>query len=106
MKIIGTLPNRMVFVNGQALDPKPSQKVFNHSPDGFSWGYNGSGPAQLALALTIKAAEISGIPFEELRPYYQDVKSKFVATWPIDEPIDGEFDIVEFLEDMVGKVET
>lgn len=23
----------------------------NHSPDGFAWGYSGSGPAQLALAL-------------------------------------------------------
>jgi hypothetical protein len=23
----------------------------NHSPSGFEWGYGGSGPAQLALAL-------------------------------------------------------
>jgi hypothetical protein len=27
----------------------------NHSPDGFNWGYNGSGPAQLALALLADA---------------------------------------------------
>ena len=25
--------------------------LFNHSPDGFNWGYGGSGPAQLALAI-------------------------------------------------------
>ena len=25
--------------------------LVNHSPDGFEWGYVGSGPAQLALAL-------------------------------------------------------
>lgn len=25
--------------------------LFNHSPTGFSWGYEGSGPAQLALAI-------------------------------------------------------
>lgn len=25
--------------------------LFNHSPDGFEWGYGGSGPAQLALAI-------------------------------------------------------
>jgi len=25
--------------------------LFNHSPTGFEWGYSGSGPAQLALAL-------------------------------------------------------
>lgn len=25
--------------------------LFNHSPNGFAWGYSGSGPAQLALAI-------------------------------------------------------
>jgi Family of unknown function (DUF6166) len=35
------------------LDPRRSQKLFNHSPDGFEWGYGGSGPAQLALALVL-----------------------------------------------------
>jgi hypothetical protein len=29
----------------------PRHDVRNHSPDGFQWGYGGSGPAQLALAL-------------------------------------------------------
>jgi hypothetical protein len=29
--------------------------LFNHSPSGFSWGYGGSGPAQLALALAADA---------------------------------------------------
>jgi len=29
----------------------PRLGVINHSPDGFSWGYSGSGPAQLALAI-------------------------------------------------------
>lgn len=35
------------------LDPAPSQKVRNHSPDGFEFGYAGSGPAQLALAILL-----------------------------------------------------
>ena len=26
-----------------------------HSPDGFQWGYNGSGPAELARAVLIEA---------------------------------------------------
>jgi hypothetical protein len=30
-------------------------EVWNHSPDGFEWGYAGSGPAQLALALLLDA---------------------------------------------------
>ena len=25
--------------------------IFSHSPSGFEWGYLGSGPAQLALAI-------------------------------------------------------
>jgi hypothetical protein len=30
-------------------------EIINHSPDGFEWGYGGSGPAQLALALCVDA---------------------------------------------------
>ncbi len=40
-----------VTVNGIRLDPGPSQKIWNHSPTGFEFGYGGSGPAQLALAI-------------------------------------------------------
>ena len=29
--------------------------LFNHSPDGFNWGYGGSGPAQLSLAILADA---------------------------------------------------
>jgi len=29
--------------------------LYNHSPDGFEWGYQGSGPAQLALAILADA---------------------------------------------------
>jgi hypothetical protein len=35
------------------LDPKFSLQIRNHSPDGFQWGYAGSGPAQLALAMLL-----------------------------------------------------
>lgn len=28
-------------------------EVRNHSPSGFNWGYGGSGPAQLALAILV-----------------------------------------------------
>ena len=38
-----------VTVNGKALNPRFD--LWNHSPTGFEWGYGGSGPAQLALAL-------------------------------------------------------
>lgn len=41
--------------NGRPLSPARSQKLRNHSPDGFEWGYLGSGPSQLALALVLDA---------------------------------------------------
>lgn len=37
----------------RALNPRHDLR--NHSPDGFQWGYGGSGPAQLALALVADA---------------------------------------------------
>src|SRR6266478_4772606 len=30
---------------------KPRLDLWNHSPSGYEWGYGGSGPAQLALAI-------------------------------------------------------
>ena len=38
-----------VTVNGHPLNPRLD--LYNHSPTGFEWGYGGSGPAQLALAI-------------------------------------------------------
>ena len=38
-----------VTVNGRPLNPRLD--LWNHSPTGFEWGYCGSGPAQLALAI-------------------------------------------------------
>jgi len=46
-------PYNHVYVDGEYLDPKESLKLENHSPDGFNWGYEGSGPSQLALALLL-----------------------------------------------------
>jgi hypothetical protein len=39
----------IVTVDGRRLNPR--RDLWNHSPTGFEWGYGGSGPAQLALAL-------------------------------------------------------
>lgn len=43
-----------VFKDGVLLSPQRSLQIRNHSPDGFSWGYGGSGPHQLALALLLE----------------------------------------------------
>ena len=52
----------IVTVGGRLLDPFPSQAVRNHSPTGFAWGYGGSGPAQLALAILIDWGCLPALP--------------------------------------------
>ncbi|KKL15037.1 hypothetical protein LCGC14_2509650 [marine sediment metagenome] len=59
------------------LSPEPSQKLRLHSPDGFQWGYGGSGPAQLALALLLDATSKP----EKALSYYQQFKWDKVASW-------------------------
>jgi hypothetical protein len=62
------------------LDPAPSQALVNHSPDGFNWGYGGSGPAQLALGLLLDATGNQDLALA----YYQKFKGEVVAGWPMD----------------------
>jgi hypothetical protein len=45
-------------------------ELLKHSPSGFAWGYGGSGPAQLALALLVEA---TNDPALALR-HYQEFK--------------------------------
>jgi hypothetical protein len=72
------LDNRItVRADAQEVTPQWSQQVWNHSPDGFNWGYGGSGPAQLALAILL----YSGLPEEVAVALHQDFKWKFVANW-------------------------
>lgn len=73
----GDKETREVHINGKHLRPERSQKVRNHSPDGFNWGYGGSGPAQLALAILLEY-----LPHEDACNLYQDFKFSVVAGWP------------------------
>jgi hypothetical protein len=50
----GHAETNSVWLNGKKLSLSKSLKVVNHSPTGFSWGYMGSGCAQLALAICIE----------------------------------------------------
>ncbi len=70
-------PVRQVLKDGKVLSPKASQKIWNHSPDGFNWGYGGSGPAQLALGLLFDVLKKR----EEAVCLHQTFKWAFVAKW-------------------------
>ncbi len=65
---------------GQRSDLPVRLDLRNHSPTGFEWGYGGSGPAQLALAML---ADHFG-PTGEKRALtiYQEFKQHVIATLP------------------------
>lgn len=82
MRIIGKKETREVTVDGVPLDPKYSQSIINHSPDGFNWGYGGSGPSQLALALMLLVTDKNTAV-----KHYHMFKWEYVSDWQ------GDFDL-------------
>ena len=68
----------IVEENGEcrALDPRFDLR--SHSPSGFAWGFAGSGPAQLSLAL---AADVLGDD-DKAQKVYQRLKFKHVGGLP------------------------
>lgn len=68
---------QLVVKDDDILSLIPSQRLYNHSPDGFQWGYGGSGPAQLALALLYDATGDRDIALG----HHQQFKWDYVAGW-------------------------
>ena len=66
-----------VKVDNMELSPEPSQALVNHSPNGFNWGYGGSGPAQLALALLLDS-----VGEQQALELYHQFKEEVVAQLP------------------------
>ena len=65
------------------LDPAESLTMARHSPNGFNWGYGGSGPAQLALAILLQVTH-----HETPLAHYQAFKWDGIARLP-----DGDFEL-------------
>ena len=59
--------------------------IEKHSPDGFNWGYGGSGAADTALSILVDFLDGDR---EKAERFYQDFKWGFIAT------IKGEDDLV------------
>lgn len=68
--------------------------VAQHSPSGFEWGYGGSGPAQLALAMCV---ELVGP--EEATKVYQRVKDAVIAPLKNDKWEISGFEVFEAIDD-------
>lgn len=76
------LSEEIVTVNGMRLLPERSLKVYSHSPTGFSWGYPGSGPAQLSLAILLDYYDDA----EKALEFYQEFKLLTVCRWNQNRP--------------------
>lgn len=86
--IKGISATGQLFIGDKEILPGPSQKICNHSPDGFSWGYGGSGPAQVGLAILL---ELFGA--KTAIRFYQQFKWDFIAN--VDQEKDFEIDVWE-----------
>jgi len=84
-RLAGQAKTGKVWLDGKLLSPDKSQKVINHSPTGFNWGYGGSGPAQLALAVIL---EITGKTYD-----YQKFKWEVIAKLPQGKDFEIEFEL-------------
>ena len=75
--IQGEWETRGVYVAGGRLNPCESLAVARHSAHGFAWGNGGSGGAQLALALLLRATDSASAV-----AHYQAFKWEVVARLP------------------------
>ena len=64
----------------EQLTPDRSLELANHSPSGFEWGYGGSGPAQLALALLLDYTDDEEVARAEYMTFKTEVVSQLGCT--------------------------
>ena len=85
IQLKGNWTTRQVWLNSKALSPSKSQKIWNHSPDGFNWGYIGSGPAQLALAILYDVTKNREASVRLHQKFKFDIISGWGDKWEITE---------------------
>lgn len=91
--IKGIWNSKVISVDDVELDPRKSQAIISHSPDGFNWNYEGSGPSQLALALLLEVTTK-----ENAIMLYQEFKAKCIACLPASDFTMSAKDIYDWLE--------
>jgi hypothetical protein len=60
----------------EQLIPKRSLDLVSHSPSGFEWGYGGSGPAQLAVALLLDYTDDEEVALARYTEFKNEVVSQ------------------------------
>ena len=82
-----------VSIDGAVLSPNRSLNLRNHSPTGFEWGYGGSGPSQLALALLLEA----GLSGDEAQALYMRYKFDVISSLDWEDTLRGA-DVLDWIE--------
>lgn len=73
---------KRILGGGQAIivqdngEEYPLDHIERHSPDGFNWGFGGSGPADTALSILTDC-----LGMDQANQLYQLFKWEFVAGW-------------------------
>lgn len=80
--------------DGTLIPLSDSLGVVNHSPTGFEFGYAGSGPSQLALAILLDC-----VGKKLALAFYQDFKFQFVSPEQSDELVIYEDEIKEWIQE-------
>ena len=95
MRYFGTkkqIGNCNVYVGGVG-GSIPLKHIVRHSPDGFQWGYGGSGPADLALSILTDYCETNNIKNVSPDTLYLKFKKDFIAT--ADQHLSIDFDDIK-----------
>jgi hypothetical protein len=80
----GHASGAVTVVIGHRQHPlEPRLDIANHSPTGFAWGYHGSGPSQLALAILVD--HLGDEHTEQALQLYQGFKAAIISHLPQEE---------------------
>lgn len=90
----------VVRVDGSALTPARANKVAA-SPAGFGWGYHGSGPRHLALAILLAA----GLSEPEAREWAVAFSDEILVPLAPDQGFRLEIDVLDWLARRWGRAE-
>ena len=85
---------RVVYLSERHRGSRPLRHIVLHSPSVVSWGYEGSGPADLALSILCDVLGERPTPKllmygqYKAQPHYQAFKRQFVASWEMGSPFE------------------
>ena len=89
-----------VFLFSEPLDWRASLAVRNHSPTGPAWGFGGSGPARLALAILLAVTDEA-----TAERFYQRFKWSVIAPIAADRWALDAGDVLGWLESAAARTD-